>query len=84
MKTALQIVMKQLMYADNVRTQTADLPGAAVQSFQYMPDRTIDGTRKQAYILDCCIDGKQAEQGAIVTIRCQIAVVLVLLTLPRG
>jgi hypothetical protein len=65
MKTALEIVMKHLLYTDNVRIQTADLSGKAMQSFQGMPDRTVYGTGKQAHILDRCIDGKKAEQGRL-------------------
>lgn len=68
MKTALEIVMKQFLDTDNVRTQTADLSGEAVQPFQDVPDGTVYGTRKQAHVLDRCIDGKKAEQGLFITI----------------
>ena len=84
MNTALEIMMKQLLYTDYVRIQAADFPGQAVQSFQCMPDRTVYGTCEQAYVLDRRIDGQKADQGVVVTIRCQIEIVLVLLTLLNG
>ena len=65
MQTALEIMMKHLLYTDNVRIQAADLPGEPAQPFTGMHDGTVYGTRKQAHILDRCIDGEKAEQGPV-------------------
>ena len=65
MKTALEIMMKHLLYTDNVRVQSADLSSEAAQPFHGMTDGTVYGTRKQAHVLDRCIDGEKAEQGPL-------------------